>query len=275
MSDELPDRLSGPKQPWAEAPLLTQLTTMGPRGCCTDLDFDRVLTGEANAEQTTQLKAHLSSSPACAARFVAYEQEAAQWSAAPPSLAAISSTSSSPPSSSPPPSLAKVIALSSRRAVRFAAGMGAAAAAAVVVLAVWPPTIPEPDADIRERTKGLGVVAQFGALDGSDLFDGDGLPSSATVRVDVRSKSDGVAVLSASNDGAHWQPLTPPTAVQAEQTARLVSSSSLSAQVRQLRVLVCDTEAATAAFDASGSLAADHPQRPLCVVDGIGVKVAP
>jgi hypothetical protein len=270
MSDDLPDHLSGPKQPWAEAPLLTQLTTMGPRGCCTDLDFDRVLTGEANAAQTAQLKAHLSSSPACAARFAAYEQEAAQWSAAPPSLAA------SPSSSSSPPSLAKVIALSSRRVVRFAAGMGAAAAAAVVVLAVWGPTIPEPDADIRVRTKGLGVVAQFGVLDGGDLFDGEGLPSSSTVRAEVRSKSDGVAVLSASNDGVHWQPLTPPTAVHAEQTARLVSSSpSLSAQVRQLRVLVCDTEAATAAFDASASLAADHPQRPLCVVDGIALKVEP
>jgi hypothetical protein len=267
MSEDHSDHLSGPKQPWAEAPLLTQLTTMGPRGCCTDLDFDRVLTGEASAEQTAQLKAHLSSSAACAARFAAYEQEAALWSAAPPALAASSPSSSSP--------LANVIALSSRRVVRFASGVGAAAAAAVVVLAVWAPTIPEPDADIRERTKGLGVVAQFGVLDGSDLFDGDGVPLSSSGRVDVRSKSDGIAVLSASSDGVQWQPLTPPTAVQAEQTARLVSSSSLSAQVRQLRVLVCDTAAATAAFDEAASLAADHPQRPLCVVDGIALQAQP
>jgi hypothetical protein len=260
--------------PWGEGPLLAQLSTMGPRGCCSDLDFDRVLTNEATAEQRTALETHLSSSPACQARFTAHREEWLQWQSAPLPLPALSTAAASPSSSSSSSSLAQVISLSSRRAIRWGSGLGAAAAAAVVVLAVWGPTVPEPDADVRERLKGLGVTAQFGVLDGADLFDGDTVPSTARVRAHVTSKSDGVAVVSSSADGTTWQPIAGPTPVHAQQPVQLLSST-LAANTQQIRVLVCNTEAATQAFDGAAHLAIDHPQRPACVVDTIGVHVEP
>lgn len=270
----------GARLPWGEGPLSTQLSTMGPRGCCSDLDFDRVLMNEATVEQRLALEAHLSSSPTCQARYTAHREQWLLWQAAPlplPALSTASASSSSPASSSSSSSssLAQVISLSSRRAIRFASGLGAAAAAAVVVLAVWGPGIPEPDVDIRERTKGLGVTASFGVVDGADLFDGDTVPAGARLRVQLTSKSDGVAVLLSSADGTTWQHLGGPMAVVAQQSVQLVSSSALSAQVQQVRVLVCDTEAATQAFDGAAQLAADHPQRPACVVDVISVRVEP
>jgi anti-sigma factor RsiW len=204
--------------------LLDQLAR-GPRGCCSDLDLDRLILGELDADAAATLRRHLETSPSCQARHDAMRAEHEAWQR-----------------DLPPLSGAVVVGLDGarrRRWLRLSSAAGVMLAAAGVLIAVGR-SGPDPEV---VRPKGGSLRATFALDGGADVFDGDTVTVPATVRVTAISGVDGVVavdiVTDGVTDGVVVGPHAPVTA--AVSTTLTVTLPVTTAPAASLRVLACDS----------------------------------
>jgi anti-sigma factor RsiW len=229
--------------------LLDQLAR-GPRGCCSDLDLDRLILGELDDDAAAALRRHLDAAPSCRARFEALRTGHEAWQRDLPPLGG-----------------AVVVGIEGarrRRWLRLSSAAGVMLAAAGVLIAIGR-TGPDPDV---VRPKGGSLRATFALESGTDVFDGDTLTLPATLRVTATSSVDGVVavdvidvVTGGVTAGAH------PRAVRAAVATKLTVPLVTTTTWASLQVLACDSVSSLTA----------HRKRPSaddgCSVDTITVRL--